>query len=418
MEPGKIRLSSSDGRQTELTNAEIKALTASHVMNTYNRFPVAIVRGEGRRVWDADNRQYLDFTSGLAVCNLGHCHPRVVAAIKAQAEKLIHISNLYHIGPQAELAALLVAHSFADKVFFCNSGAEANEAAIKLARKYFNLKGSNRYQIVTMEKSFHGRTLAALAATGQGKYRQGFEPLLEKFIYVPFNDVSAVRNAISSSTAAVMLEPIQGEGGVNVPSDDYLKGVKAACKEVGALLIYDEVQVGVGRTGRLFAYEHSGVAPDIMTLAKGLAGGVAIGAMCATDEVAQAFTPGTHASTFGGNPLATAAGLAAVRTVLEDGVLENCRKMSEHLRARLVELKQSFPFITEVRGKGLILAAELASGIKGADIVKAALDKGLLINCIGESTLRFIPALTVTAGEVDEMIGILKAVLGAVEKKG
>jgi len=393
------------------------ALTADHVMNTYNRFPVAIVRGEGRRVWDADGRRYLDFTSGLAVCNLGHCHPRVVAAIKAQAETLIHISNLYHIGPQSELAALLTENSFAEKVFFCNSGAEANEAAIKLARKYFSVKGSSRYQIITMEKSFHGRTLAALAATGQGKYQQGFEPLLEKFVYVPFNDVSAVRNAISTTTAAVMLEPIQGEGGVNVPSDDYLKGIKAACKEVGALLIYDEVQVGVGRTGKLFAYEHSGVAPDIMTLAKGLATGVAIGAMCATDEVAQAFTPGTHASTFGGNPLATAAGIAAIKTILEDGVLENCRKMSELLRARLIELKKTFPFITDVRGKGLIMAAELSAGIKGADIVKAALDKGVLLNCIGESILRFIPALTVTADEVDEMIDVLKGVLGTVKER-
>lgn len=400
-----------------MTNSDIMTLTAGNVMNTYNRFPIAIVRGEGRRVWDADGRRYLDFTSGLAVCNLGHCHPKVVAAIKAQAETLIHISNLYHIGPQAELASLLTKYSFADKVFFCNSGAEANEAAIKLCRKYFSVKGSSRYQIITMEKSFHGRTLAALAATGQGKYQQGFEPLLEKFVYVPFNDIAAVRKTISTATAAVMLEPIQGEGGVNVPSDDYLKGVRAACKEVGALLIYDEVQVGVGRTGKLFAYEHSGVAPDIMTLAKGLANGAAIGAMCATDEVAQAFTPGTHASTFGGNPLATAAGIAAIKTIIEDGVLENCRKMSEYLTARLLELKKIFPFIKEVRGKGLILAAELSDGIKGADIVKAALAKGLLINCIGDSTLRFIPALTVTREEVDEMANILKGVLGALKEK-
>jgi len=400
-----------------VTNSDIMTLTASGVMNTYNRFPVAIVRGEGRRVWDADGRRYLDFTAGLAVCNLGHCHPKVVAAIKAQAETLIHISNLYHILPQAELAGLLTKNSFADKVFFCNSGAEANEAAIKLCRKYFSVKGESRYQIITMEKSFHGRTLAALAATGQGKYQQGFEPLLEKFVYVPFNDISALRKTVSASTAAVMLEPIQGEGGVNVPSDDYLKGVKAACKEVGALLIYDEVQVGVGRTGKLFAYEHSGVAPDIMTLAKGLAGGVAIGAMLATDEVAQAFTPGTHASTFGGNPLATAAGIASIRTIIEDGVLENCRKMSEYLTERLLELKKRFSFIREVRGKGLILAAELSGGIKGADIVKAALAKGLLINCIGDTTLRFIPALTVTQEEVDEMAAILSDVLGAVMER-
>lgn len=394
-----------------MTNGEIIKLTADHVMNTYGRFPIAIVRGEGRRVWDANGRVYLDFTSGLAVCNLGHCHPKVVAAIRAQAGTLMHISNLYHIGPQAELAALLTKNSFADKVFFCNSGAEANEAAIKLARKYFSVKGSGRHQIITMEKSFHGRTLAALAATGQGKYQQGFEPLLEKFVYVPFNDAAAVRNAISSSTAAVMVEPIQGEGGVNVPSESYLKEIKAVCKEAGALLMYDEVQVGVGRTGRLFAYEHSGVAPDIMTLAKGLAGGAAIGAMCATDEVAQAFTPGTHASTFGGNPLATAAGIAAIKTIIEDCVLDNCVRMGEYLRAQLEGLKKDFPFVKEVRGKGLILAAELSGEIKGADIVRACLEAGLLINCIGDRTLRFIPALTVTSADVDEMMGTLKAVL-------
>lgn len=399
-----------------MTNTEIIELTAKHVANTYGRFPIAIVRGEGRRVWDADNKSYLDFTSGLAVCNLGHCHPAVVAAIKAQAEKLIHISNLYHIGPQSELAGLLTKNSFADKVFFCNSGAEANEAAIKLARKFFSVRGEGRFQVITMEKSFHGRTFGALAATGQKKFQSGFEPLLEKFTYVPFNDIGALRKAMSPSTAAVMVEPIQGEGGVNVPSGSYLKELKSACKEAGALLIFDEVQVGMGRTGRLFAYENYGVTPDVMTLAKGLAGGVAIGAMLATDEVASAFTPGTHASTFGGNPLATSAGIAVLKTMLDEGVLDNCRISGEYLVKRLHELKAGFPFIKEIRGKGLIIGMELAEEIKGGDIVKECLDKGLLLNCVGDKTLRFIPALTVTAEDIDEMIGTLKGVLEGLKK--
>ncbi len=394
-----------------MTNREVIALTEKHVANTYGRFPIAIVRGLGRRVWDADNRSYLDFTSGLAVCNLGHCHPNVVAAIKAQAEKLIHISNLYHIETQSELARLLTENSFADKAFFCNSGAEANEAAIKLARKYFSNKGEGRFQVITMEKSFHGRTLAALAATGQKKFQAGFEPLLEKFTYVPFNDVPALKAAVNGQTAAVMIEPIQGEGGVNVPSDDYLKSVKEVCKKAGALLIYDEVQVGMGRTGALFAYENYNVAPDIMTLAKGLAGGVAIGAMLATDEVAAAFTPGSHASTFGGNPLATAAGIAATKTMLDEGVLDNCKKSGGYLFEKLLGLKAKHHFVKEVRGKGLIIGMELAEGIKGGDIVKECLNRGLLINCVGDKTLRFIPALTVTLEEIDEMLGTLEGVL-------
>lgn len=394
-----------------MTNADIIGLTSKHVANTYGRFPIAIVRGKGTRVWDADGREYLDFVSGLAVCNLGHCHPKVVAAIKEQAETLIHVSNLYHIQTQSELARLLTANSFGDRVFFCNSGAEANEAAIKLARKYFSNKGEHRYQVLTMEQSFHGRTMAALAATGQKKYQAGFEPLLEKFVHVPFNDIEAVKSAMTASTAAVMIEPIQGEGGVNVPSVRYMKELREVCTKAGALLMFDEVQVGVGRTGTLFAYENYGVAPDIMTLAKGLAGGVAIGAMIATEDVASAFVPGTHASTFGGNPLATAAGIAALKAVLEDGVLENCKKVGAYLETQLNRLKGKYPFIKEVRGKGLILGMELAEGIKGTDIVKECLGKGLLLNCVGDKVLRFIPALIVTEKEVDEMLSTLVPVL-------
>ncbi|MBI5344658.1 MAG: aspartate aminotransferase family protein [Deltaproteobacteria bacterium] len=398
-----------------MKNKDIIGLTTAHVMNTYNRHPVAIVRGKDRRVWDADGREYLDFTSGLAVCNLGHCHPRVVSAIKRQAGMLIHISNLYHIGPQAVLARLLTKNSFAGKVFFCNSGAEANEAAIKLSRKHFSLRGEKRYRVITMEQSFHGRTFAALAATGQRKFQSGFEPLLEKFTYVPFNDVEAVQRAISGETAAVMVEPIQGEGGVNVPSDNYLKGLKDVCRKAGVLLIFDEVQVGMGRTGKLFACENYGVAPDIMTLAKGLAGGVAMGAMLATDEAAAAFTPGTHASTFGGNPLAAAAGVAALKTILEKNILDNCLKAGEYLFKALGSLREEYGFIRDVRGKGLIIGMEMTPDVKAPDIVKACLDKGLLINCVGVSTLRFIPALTVKKKEIDEMMGILREALDCVK---
>lgn len=392
-----------------MTNQEFIDLTNSHVVNTYRRFPITIVKGKGRRVWDADGKEYLDFVAGLAVCNLGHCHPAIVNAVKEQAEKLIHISNLYYIEPQAELARILCENSFADKVFFCNSGAEANEAAIKLARKYFHEKGEERFQVISMERSFHGRTMAAMAATGQKKIHEGFEPLLEKFNYVPFNDIDAVRRAIVHRTAAVMIEPIQGEGGVILPLEGYIKELKALCSEAGILLMFDEVQVGMGRTGRLFAYEHYDVVPDIMTLAKGLAGGIAIGAMLATDKVAAAFTPGSHASTFGGNPLATNAGVASIKAIIEEDILGNCRKIGAYLFERLGELKKEYHFIREIRGKGLIIGMEL--DIPGADIVNICLQKGLLINCTGEKILRFLPPLTVTGTEVDEMIEILKTVL-------
>ncbi|MBI5969547.1 MAG: acetylornithine transaminase [Deltaproteobacteria bacterium] len=398
-----------------MSNQLIIENTANHVMNTYGRFPIALVKGKGVRVWDADGNEYLDFASGLAVCNLGHCHPDVVAALKAQAETLIHVSNLYHIEPQSRLAEMLTQNSFAGKVFFCNSGAEANEAALKLVRKYFAVRNSPRYQVITMEKSFHGRTFGALAATGQKKFQEGFEPLLEKFTYVPFDDIRAVKKAVNEKTAAVMLEPVQGEGGVNVPSEKYMKDLRAFCTEAGILLVFDEVQSGMGRTGKLFAYEHYGVTPDIMTLAKGLAGGVAIGAMLATDEAASAFTPGTHASTFGGNPLATAVGIAALKVLLEKGVIENCRKTGEYLVKRLNALKRKFPFIKDVRGKGLLIGAELAEGIKGGDIVKECMSKGVLINCVHDKVLRFIPALIVTEKEVDEMLGVLEGALAGVK---
>jgi len=384
-------------------------LSEKVVANTYSRYPLLLVRGKGTRVWDLEGEEYLDFVSGLAVCNLGHCHPKVVKAIQDQAEKLIHVSNFYYIEPQIQLASLLCKHSFADKVFFCNSGAEANEGALKLARKYAKEKmGKDRYEIITMERSFHGRTLATLTATGQEKFHKGYEPLMPGFKYVPFNDVGAVKNAIDSKTCAVMVEPIQGEGGVNCPSGGYLKALREICDEKGLLLIYDEVQVGMGRTGKLFAYEHDGVEPDMLTLAKSLAGGVPIGALLIQKGIADSFKPGDHASTFGGNPLATAAGVAALTTILEEKMLENCQEMGDYFISRLGEIKGKFPFVKEVRGKGLILGMELK--VDGSSIVHEMLKKKILINCTMGNVLRFLPPLIVTKEEIDRVVNALEEV--------
>jgi predicted acetylornithine/succinylornithine family transaminase len=384
-------------------------LSEKYVANTYARYPILLVRGKGTRVWDLEGEEYLDFVSGLAVCNLGHCHPKVVKAIQDQAEKLIHVSNFYYIEPQIQLASLLCKHSFADKVFFCNSGAEANEGAMKLARKYAKEKaGKDRYEIITMERSFHGRTLATLTATAQEKFHKGYEPLMPGFKYVPFNDIRAVRNAIDSKTCAVMLEPIQGEGGVNCPSEGYLKALREICDEKELLLIFDEVQVGMGRTGKLFAYEHDGIEPDMLTLAKSLAGGVPIGALLIRKGIADSFRPGDHASTFGGNPLATAAGVAAFTTILEEGMLENCQKMGDYFLSQLEVIKKKFSFVKEVRGKGLILGVELK--IDGDTIVKEMLRKKILINCTMGNVLRFLPPLIVAKEEIDQVVKALEEV--------
>ena len=389
------------------------ALSEQYIANTYARYPILLVRGKGTRVWDLEGEEYLDFVSGLAVCNLGHCHPKVVKAIQDQAEKLIHVSNFYYIEPQIQLASLLCKHSFADKVFFCNSGAEANEGAMKLARKYAKEKISkDRHEIITMERSFHGRTLATLTATGQEKFHKGYEPLMPGFKYVPFNDIRAVKNAIDSKTCAVMLEPIQGEGGVNCPSEGYLKALREICDEKGLLLIFDEVQVGMGRTGKLFAYEHDGVEPDMLTLAKSLAGGVPIGALIIKKGIADSFKPGDHASTFGGNPLATAAGVAALTAILEEGMLENCQKMGDYFLSQLEEIKGKFPFVKEVRGKGLILGMELK--IDGSSIVNEMLKKKILINCTMGNVLRFLPPLIVTKEEIDRVIKTLEEVFNTI----
>jgi acetylornithine/N-succinyldiaminopimelate aminotransferase len=369
--------------------------------NTYTRHPILLVRGKGTQVWDSTGKEYLDFVGGIAVCNLGHCHPKVVQALEEQAKELIHCSNLYYIGPQVELAQRLCEHSFGARVFFCNSGAEANEAAIKLARKY----GDGRYEIITMENSFHGRTMGALSATGQEKFRKGFEPLLPGFRYVPFDDLKAVEGAIGPQTGAVMVEPIQAEGGVILPSPDYLKGLRELCDRSGILLIYDEVQVGMGRTGKLFAYQHWDAPPHIMTLAKSLANGVPIGAMVATEEVAQAFSPGNHAATFGGNPLATRVGCVVIDTLLGDGILKNCQEMGAYLMEGLLDLKARYSFIRDVRGIGLIIGVELA--FEGKEIVERCLERGFLINCTAGQVLRFLPPLIVTKGEIDRLLTVL-----------
>ncbi len=312
-------------------NKECINQAADYIMPTYGRFPITITKGKGCWLYDINGNKYLDMLAGLAVCNLGHAHPRLANAICAQSQKLLHISNLYHIEPQIKLAKQLIEASFADKAFFANSGAEANEAAIKLARKYSKEKyGAECYEIITMKQSFHGRTMATITATGQEKFHKGFEPLLPGFKYVPFGDLSALISVINSNTAAVMLEPIQGEGGVNLPPDAYLSNLRKLCNDKDLLLIFDEVQTGIGRTGKLFAYEHWGVEPDIMSLAKALGGGMPIGAMLAKDEVASVFTPGSHASTFGGNPLVCAAASCVLDTIIKEDLLDNTQQMGAY----------------------------------------------------------------------------------------
>ncbi len=376
---------------------------------TYSRFPILLTKGDGCTLYDANGRAYMDFVAGIAVCNLGHAHPSIAQAIADQARRLVHVSNLYYTEPQTTLAEWLVEHSFADRVFFCNSGAEANEAAIKLARKYFKDRGSpERFRIITMEESFHGRTMATLSATGQAKIRKGFEPLVDGFEIVPFNDLEAVRDAVTGETCAVMLEPIQGEGGVRCPAPGYLEGLRALCDQEGLLLIFDEVQTGMGRTGKLFAYEHSGMTPDIMTLAKALANGLPMGAMLAKEEVASSFTPGSHASTFGGTPLVAAAALRVVKVLVEEGVLGNCERVGRYFKDRLLDLKSKYAFIREVRGKGLLLGLDLACD--GISIVKACMERGFLINCTQEHILRFIPPLIIREGQIDSLIVCLDSI--------
>ncbi|MEA3466393.1 MAG: acetylornithine transaminase [Thermodesulfobacteriota bacterium] len=386
------------------------------IATTYGRYPLVAVKGSGCWLWDAEGKKYLDFLAGVAVNNLGHCHPNIVKALQQQAQTLIHCSNFYHIPNQIELAEILCEHSFGDRVFFCNSGAEANEAAMKLVRKHSADKyGKERFEVITALASFHGRTIGTISATGQDAVRKGFTPAVPGFKYVPFGDIEAMTAAISSKTCAVMLEPVQGEGGINVAPEGYLQAVRELCDEKNLLLVFDEVQVGCGRTGKLFAYQHDDVAPDIMTLAKALAGGPPIGAMVASEKVAATFTPGTHGSTFGGNPLMTSAAVAAMRTLIDDGVLDNCDAMGKYLRDKLETLSRRYPFANEVRGRGLMLGLKL--DIPGADIVKQAMAKGLLINCTADTVLRFVPPLIVTRAEIDIAFDILDDVLSTIKLK-
>ena len=384
-----------------------------YLMDTYARYPLALARGQGTRVYDVEGREYLDFIAGIAVNVLGHCHPKVTLALQQQAHRLVHTSNLFYTEPQVQLARALVVHSFADKVFFCNSGAEANEAAIKLARRWAHEKdGAGRYEIVSMLNSFHGRTLATLTATGQEKVQKGFEPLPEGFRYVPFNDAEALSQAVTSKTAAVLLEIVQGEGGVQIVTPAFLKACREISRERGALLILDEVQTGIGRTGRLFAYEHFGVTPDVMTLAKGLGGGVPIGACLATDDVAKVFTPGSHASTFGGNPLVCAAALAVLEAILEDqDLLSQCTRLGEYFMKGLQELQGRCPAVTAVRGLGLLIGVEVT--VDACELVHDLRKRGILANATSERVLRFAPPLIVTHAEIDRVVATLGDVIEA-----
>ncbi|MEM6521360.1 MAG: aspartate aminotransferase family protein [Cyanobacteria bacterium P01_C01_bin.70] len=392
----------------------------SAVMNTYGRFPMALERGQGCRVWDTDGQEYLDFVAGIATCTLGHGHPAMVEAVTQQIQKLHHVSNLYYIPEQGELALWLTQHSCGDKAFFCNSGAEANEAAIKLARKYAHVKrGIEHPVILTANASFHGRTLATVTATGQPKYQKNFSPLVPGFHYVPFNDFEALQSAVKeldgdrSQVAAILLEPLQGEGGVNPGDRDYFQQVRQLCDETGILLILDEVQVGVGRTGKLWGHENLGIEPDIFSLAKGLGGGIPIGAMVCKEHC-NVFAPGDHASTFGGNPFVCGVAMAVCQTLMRDRLLENVQARGEELRAGLTTMAQQNPHLfSGVRGWGLIngLVLNADAAVKSIDIVKAAMAQGLLVVPAGPSVVRFVPPLVVTADDVQGALDRLQAAI-------
>ena len=390
----------------------------SSVMNTYGRFPIALERGEGCRVWDTDGREYLDFVAGIATCTLGHAHPALVETVTEQIKKLHHTSNLYHIPEQEKLADWIVANSVADKAFFCNSGAEANEAAIKLARKYAYkvLHMTQDPVIITAKASFHGRTLATITATGQPKYQKDFSPLVSGFKYVPYNDIPAIEEKTLSKnpqTVAIMLEPLQGEGGVVPGEREYFSHLRKICDQTGILLILDEVQTGMGRTGKLWGYEHLEIEPDIFTSAKGLAGGIPIGAMMCKKSC-DVFEPGNHASTFGGNPLACAAALTVAQTLEKENLLQNVQERGEQLRGKLQAIALKYPHLfTQVRGWGLINGMELKedSSTTSLDIVKAAIEEGLLLIPAGPKVLRFLPPLIVSAPEVEAAVQILEKVL-------
>jgi acetylornithine/N-succinyldiaminopimelate aminotransferase len=387
------------------SSPETIALFSRFVIPNYRRYPICLVRGEGSSVWDAEGNRYLDLFPGWGCNILGYSPPRVVRAIQEQAERLIHVPNTWYTEPQGEFAEALCTRGFG-QAFFCNSGAEANEGAIKLARLH---TPPERYKIITFENGFHGRTLAAVTATAQPKYHQGLGPLMPGFLYAPYGDLDAVRELVDGETAAILVEPVQGEGGVNLPPEGFLAGLRAICDEHGLLLMFDEVQTGMARTGEWFAYQTFGVQPDVMTLAKGLAGGVACGAIIAASEVAPSLRPGMHASTFGGNPLAMAAGLATVETIEAEGLLDNVREMSQKFRRFWEELAQELPIIEEVRVQGMMIGVEL--GVPATPAVEKCMQRGLLINATHDTVIRLLPALNVTAEQVEEGCEILAQVL-------
>lgn len=388
-----------------------KSQEANFLMANYSRLPVLFVRGHGTRLWDDAGKEYVDFVSGLGTCVTGHCHPEIIAAVVRQVTQLIHVSNLYYTRPQGELAEMLVRLTFADKVFFCNSGTEANEGAIKLARKYMRtIRGEDRHVVVSALESFHGRTFGSLAATGQPAKAEAFNPLPQGFLHVPFNDLAALEKAVDETTCAVLLEPIQGEGGVYVAEKDYLKGASEICSKKGALLILDEVQTGMGRTGVLFAHEHYGITPDIMTVAKGLAGGLPIGGLLATEDVAKGFVPGDHGATFGGNPVVCCAALAAMTVLIEEQLVENAAQVGGYFWEKLEALSDRTGKIAEVRGMGLMLAAQLEEE-KAGEIALSCLQRGYVVNNIGLNILRFLPPLSISTREVDGLIEVLEELL-------
>lgn len=388
-----------------MTKEEVFQAYKDCIMPTYTKAPLIFVKGKGSYLWDIHARKYLDFFPGWGVGNLGHCHPKVMSAVRDQLSKLIFIPNNYYQVPQAKLAKEIVYWAYPAKVFFCNSGAEAVEAAIKFTRRF----GKGRFEIITFENSFHGRTLAALAATGQKKYQEGFAPLPEGFKTVKFNDIEAVKQAITEKTAAIMLELIQGEGGVNVADKDFVSALRKICYEKNLLLIVDEVQTGVGRSGKLFCYQHYGITPDIMILAKALGGGLPIGVMVVKKEIADTLQPGTHASTFGGGPVICKAALAVLTAIQKEKLLTNAQNLSEYLFFRLNELKNKYNLIKEVRGMGLMAGVEL--NMQGKAIVEKCIEKGLLINCTHDTVLRLMPALNVTKKDIDKAITILEQAL-------
>ena len=384
------------------------------LMNNVRRYPAVFTRAEGSRVYDAAGREYIDFLSGIAVQAVGHSHPRITAAIRQQAEKIIHVSNLYYLEEQIDLAEKLVALSGLDRVFFCNSGAEANEAAIKLARKYGRHQLGGKYEIVSAIHSFHGRTLGALAATGQPKYQENFAPMPAGFRYAPFNDLAAWEAAVSDHTCALLLEPVQGEGGVHPVSREFLEGIAALCRKHRLLLILDEVQTGLGRTGKYFAWEHFGIKPDILTTAKALGAGVPLGALLATEKVASVLAPGDHSTTVGGGGIAFAAGLEVLRLLEEENLPARAARLGAELKTLFQSWQQELPVIKAVRGWGLMLALELT--VPAGPVAQQCFENGLLINAVSPTALRLLPALNIERKDLEVGLSILKAVLKEFEK--